>query len=119
MTTRAGQGSEVAAARLLPLDGLEQRLEVALAEPLGPVPLDQLEEHRGPVLNRLGEDLQQVAVLVPVGQDAELSQLARRHPGLAHPRADLALAATGSGPELPARRAPGGDAGHYALVGER
>jgi hypothetical protein len=36
------------------------------------VPLDQLEEDRRPVLDRLGEDLQQVAVLVPVSQDAQL-----------------------------------------------
>ena len=58
---------------LLPLDRLEKRLEVALAEPLRAVPLDQLEEDRRPVLHRLGEDLQQVAVLVPVGQDAQLA----------------------------------------------
>src|SRR5216683_3601970 len=51
---------------LLPLDGLEQRLEVALAEPLRAVPLDQLEEQCRPVLYRLGEDLQQVPILVPV-----------------------------------------------------
>ena len=76
---------QVAALSLLPLDRLEQRLEVALAEPLGPVPLDQLEEHRRPVLDRLGEDLQQVAVLVPVGQDAELAQLIHVHPRFADP----------------------------------
>src|SRR5215831_8161689 len=56
------RGSEVAAAGLLPLDRLEQRLEVAFAKALRAVPLDQLEEDRRPVLHRLGEDLQQVAV---------------------------------------------------------
>ena len=40
------------------------------------MPLDQLEEHGRAVLDRLGEDLQQVAVLVPVRQDAQLAQLA-------------------------------------------
>src|SRR5438477_1250186 len=67
---RTGPGSEVAAALLLALDGLEQRLEVALAEAQRPVPLDQLEEHGRAVAHRRGEDLQQVAVLVPVHQDA-------------------------------------------------
>ena len=43
----------VAALGLLPLDRLEQCFEVALAEPLRAVPLDQLEEHRRPVLDRL------------------------------------------------------------------
>src|SRR6202008_2741947 len=73
-------GSEVAAAGLLALEGLEQRLEVALAEPFRAVPLDQLEEHRGPVLHRLGEDLQQVAVLVAVHEDLPLLQLLDRRP---------------------------------------
>src|SRR3712207_699751 len=43
---RKGVLLEVAAARLLALDGLEQRLEVALAEAQRAVPLDELEEHR-------------------------------------------------------------------------
>src|ERR1035441_382711 len=68
-----GPRLEVAALGLLPLDRLEQRLEVPLAEPLRAVPLDQLEEYGRPVLHRLGEDLQQVPVLVPVGQDAQLA----------------------------------------------
>ena len=40
--------------------------------------LDQLEEDRGPVADRPGEDLQQVAVLVPVDQDAAPLQLLDR-----------------------------------------
>ena len=35
------------------------------------VPLDDLDEDGGPVLHRLGEDLQQVAVVVIVDQDLE------------------------------------------------
>jgi hypothetical protein len=61
--------SEVAALLLLALDRLEQRLEVALAESEGAVPLNQLEENRGPVLHRFREDLQQVPVLVSVDED--------------------------------------------------
>src|SRR5439155_8425057 len=71
--------SQVAAFLLFPLDRLEQGLEVALAEPQRSMPLDQLEEDRGPVLHRLGEDLQQVPVLVPVDQDAPLLQLPDRY----------------------------------------
>jgi len=44
------------------------------------VPLDELEEHRRAVADRLGEDLQQVAVLVPVHEDAARPQLFDRDP---------------------------------------
>ena len=47
---------EVAAALLLALDGLEEGLEVALAEAERAVPLDQLEEHGRPVLHRLSKE---------------------------------------------------------------
>ena len=109
---------QVAALGLFPLDGLEQRLEVSLAESLRPVPLDQLEEHRGPVLDRLGEDLQQVTVLVPVGQDAKLAQVSEGHPGLAYPRAELVVVAARSGEELHPRRLHGADAGHDVVGGQ-
>src|SRR3712207_8968387 len=39
------------------------------------VPLDQLEEHGGPVTGGPGEDLQEVAVLVAVDEDAALLEL--------------------------------------------
>src|ERR671917_280498 len=80
--------SEVAAALLLALDRLEQRLEVALAEPERAVPLDELEEHRRAVLDGLGEDLQQVAVLVAVDEDPQLAQGVDVDPGLADPLAE-------------------------------
>ncbi len=57
--------------RLLALDGFEERLEVALAEPAAALALDDLEEERGPVLDRLGEELQQVALLVAIDEDAQ------------------------------------------------
>ena len=75
---RAAVRSEVAAGVLLALDGLEERLEVALAEAERAVALDQLEEDRRAVAERLGEDLQQVAVLVAVDQDPALLQLLDR-----------------------------------------
>ena len=69
---------EVAAERLLALDRLEQGLEVALAERARAVALDHLEEERRPVLRRLREDLEQVAVLVAVDEDPEPPQVAPR-----------------------------------------
>src|SRR5580658_8530739 len=101
--------SQVAAPGLFPLDRLEQRPGVALAEPFRAVPLYQLEEHGWPVLHRLGEDLQQVAVLVPVGQDAELAQFGCWHPGLADPRAELVVVAVRGLQELHADRRHGSD----------
>src|SRR6186713_741748 len=87
--------SEVAARLLLALDRLEQRLEVALAEAQRSVPLDQLEEHRRPVTERLGEDLEQVAVLVAVDQDLALLQLLDRHPYVADTSAQLGVLVVG------------------------
>src|SRR5881392_2362265 len=66
--------SEISALLLLPLDRLEEGLEVALAEAHGAVPLDHLEEDGRLVLDRLGEDLEQVAVLVAVDEDLQLAQ---------------------------------------------
>src|ERR1041384_4996767 len=65
---------EVAAGGLFPLDGLEERLEVALAEALGAFALDDFVEEGGPVLDRLAEDLQEIALVVAVDENAELAQ---------------------------------------------
>src|SRR5262249_39586493 len=67
----------------LPFDRFEERLEVALAETSGSAALDDLEENGGAILDRLGEGLQQIALLVPVRQDPQL------HDGL-HGLVDLA-----------------------------
>src|SRR5687768_5319062 len=82
---RADPRSEVAAALLLALDRLEQGLEVALAEAERAVALDELEEDRRAVLHGLGEDLQQVAVLVAVHQDPPGLELGDRRADLADP----------------------------------
>src|SRR5438094_7069536 len=67
--------SQRSAAGLLAFDRLEQRLEVALAETARPVPLDDLEEQRRPIGHRLRENLQHVALIVAVDEDAQLGQL--------------------------------------------
>ena len=51
-------------------------LKLPVAEAARAVPLDHLEEQRRPVLRRLREDLQQVAVVVAVGEDPEPLQVA-------------------------------------------
>src|SRR5207302_9239347 len=73
---RGRRPSEVPAQSLFALDRLEQRLEVPVAEAARAVTLDHLEEESGTVLGGLGEDLQQVAVVVAVGEDAEPAQVA-------------------------------------------
>src|SRR3954449_1952257 len=87
--------SEVPSALLLALDRLEECLEVALAETERAVPLDQLEEDGGPVAGRLGEDLQQVAVLVAVDQDAAALQLLDRRAYVADAPAQLGVLVVG------------------------
>ena len=51
---------EVSALVLFQLDGLEEGLEVSGAESGVIVPLDDLDEHGGAILERLGEDLERV-----------------------------------------------------------
>src|SRR6266508_3674456 len=68
--------SQVPALLLLALDRLEQRLEVAFAEAAAALALDDLDEQRRPILERLAEDLEQVAFLIAIHQHAALGQLA-------------------------------------------
>lgn len=63
--------SQVAPLGLFPLNGLEQALEVASAEALKLVALDDLDEDGGAVHEGLGEELEQVALLVVVDEDVE------------------------------------------------
>src|SRR5947207_9557437 len=70
-TSNSSRKLEIAAECLLALDRLEERFEVSFAEAARAVALDHLEEERRPVLRRLREDLQQVALLVAVGEDPQ------------------------------------------------
>src|SRR5690606_4925285 len=70
---------------LFPFYGLEQGLKVTLSKGLCPLSLDDLKEDRGPGLHRFGEDLQQVALVVPVHQDAELLERGNVLIDLSHP----------------------------------
>src|SRR5574338_1006205 len=70
---------------LLAFDGLEQCLEVAGTEALGALPLDDLVEERGAVLDGLGEDLQEVALVIPVYENPELLEWRDILVDMAHP----------------------------------
>src|SRR5262249_30532423 len=67
--------SQSPTSRLFAFDRLEQGLEVPLAEAARAVALDHLEEQGRAVLDRLGEDLQKVALVVAVHEDSQLGQV--------------------------------------------
>src|SRR4029453_2522991 len=86
---------EIAPERRLALNRLEQGPEVAFAEGGAAVSLDYLEEDRRPILRGLREDLEQVSVLVAVGEDPEPFQVVVRLADLAHPALDLVVVRLG------------------------
>src|SRR5919108_3956487 len=100
---------QVAAALLLALDRLEQRLEVAVAEAARAVALDDLEEDRRAVADRLREDLQQVALVVAVDEDALLAQVGELLDDLGHARGHLLIVGLGDRQELHAALAQRSD----------
>src|SRR5919202_2530489 len=100
-----GTASEVPPQLLLALDRLEERLEVALAEPARTVALDHLVEDRRPVADRLREDLQQVALVVAVDEDAQPAQVVELLDHLGHARRDLVVVGLGDREELDAAAA--------------
>src|SRR5215213_2658607 len=63
---------EISSQCLFALDRLEERLEVACAEALGSLALNDLVENGWPVFDRLRENLKQVSFIVPVDENPEL-----------------------------------------------
>lgn len=61
--------SKVSSLLLLDLDCFEKTLEVSSAKTIMVVSLDDLEEEGRSVLNRLGEDLEEVTLVVVVDKD--------------------------------------------------
>src|SRR5687767_9234510 len=94
--------SEISPRGLLALDRLEQRLEVSLPEAARAVALDDLEEDRRPVAERLREDLQQIALVVAVDQDAQPAQVVERLGDLPHPVRHVLVVRLGRAQELDA-----------------
>src|SRR5829696_2139306 len=98
------QPSEVPPRRLLALDRLEERLEVARAEAGGTVTLDDLEEDRRAIAERLGEHLEEVALVVAVDEDPEALEVVKRLVDLADPLGDLVVVRVGRAQEPHAAR---------------
>jgi len=67
--------SAVATDLLLTLNGLEESLEVTGTESFMSTALNDLNEHSGAVLDRLGEDLEKISRLVVIDQDVQLLDL--------------------------------------------
>lgn len=65
------QHGQISSGGLVGFDGFEEGFEVPSAKTLVVVSLDDLQEHRGPVLDGFGEDLKQVSIVVIVHQDAQ------------------------------------------------
>src|SRR6187399_556305 len=66
---------EISSPPLLFLDRDEQRLKVAFSKTFAALSLEDLVEHRRPVLDGFGKDLQQIALFVAVDEDAEAFEL--------------------------------------------
>src|SRR5438128_1657897 len=66
--------SQSSANGLFALDCLKERLEVSLAETARAAALDDFEEQRWPVRDRFGENLQHVALIVAIDENAKLGQ---------------------------------------------
>ena len=65
---------QVSTGGLIKLDAFEQSLEVASAEALMVVSLDDLNEDCGTILKRLGEDLKKISIVIVVNENLELLQ---------------------------------------------
>src|ERR1044071_6132657 len=102
--SRTGTSLKVAAPGLLVLDRLEERLEISLAEAARAFALDDLEKERRAVLERLGEELQEVAFIVLVDEDIERTDLLHRLLDLADALRELLVVRVGDRHELDAVR---------------
>src|SRR6266480_5555261 len=65
---------QIASPVLLFLERFEQRFEITFAETLGAFALNDFEEQRRTIFHRLGEDLQQISLVVAIDQNAESLQ---------------------------------------------
>src|SRR5689334_21214901 len=89
---RAFGKSERPPSGLLPFDRLEQCPEVAFAKSQGaPAALDDLEEKGRPREDAFREDLQQVAIVIAVDQDAQAFERCLVLLDLAHPLVELGV----------------------------
>ena len=62
---------QIASPLLLFLERFEERFEIAFAETLRALALNDFKEERRPIFHRLGEYLQQIPFVVAIDQNAE------------------------------------------------
>ena len=65
---------QISSGRLVQLDTFKQRLEVPGPESLVVVALNDLDEHRRTILERTGEDLQKIAIVIIINQNLQFLQ---------------------------------------------
>ena len=80
-------------------------LKLPSPNPSRAVPLDDFEEQRRPILDRLREDLQQIPFVVAVGHDAELGELLDRLVDLADALLQVLVIRAAARAGTPRRRA--------------
>ena len=86
--------------RLFALDGLKQRLEVSLTETAAAFTLNNFVEQGGPVLDRTSKDLQHVALIVAVDENAQPLQVGHVLFDLPDPLGEIGVIGLGDGQEL-------------------
>src|SRR5437899_3323750 len=116
---RRSRALKISAEGLLALDRLEQRLEIALAEAARAMAFDHLEEERRPVLRGLREDLQQVSLLVAIGEDPKPAEVVPVLADLAHPLLDVGVVGIGGVEKAHAALLQRFDAPHDVLAQQR
>src|SRR5438445_4431835 len=88
-------GLQIPAESLFALNRFEESFEVALSEAAAPLALDDLKEQRGPVLDGLREDLQHIALIVAIHQNAEVFQGFDRFVDPTHPLDQIPVISVG------------------------
>ena len=63
---------EISSQRLLPLDGFKQGFEIPLAKKPRSLALNDFVEYSRPILNGLSEDLQEIALIIPIDKNIEI-----------------------------------------------
>src|SRR5437016_11811634 len=76
--------SQIASRSLLALDGFEERFEIAFAETLRAFALNDLEKERRAVFHRLGENLEQITLVIAIDQNAQALQRVQFFINMAH-----------------------------------
>src|SRR6266478_3118528 len=66
--------SQIASRSLFALDRFEERFEIAFAETLRALALNDLEKQRRPIFHGLGKDLEQITFIIAIHENSDLLQ---------------------------------------------